>query len=808
LINNLGVEKQVQPSSTNTVGKVIIQKISNSMQLEKSGNITILPIQISNIQMINVYNQHPNLREEVNKKIEQKYKLNYIVDTYVHPNLGVHIINKSDELLKLSSRKSDVDTILNKETSVQTSATSVTFFVKLGEFFDDLKSGKNEMFLARLIKDLCKEYNLIYEFLHEPDVYADKIILKVNSDYWGVASARIKNSLIGRVGDILANLIKSEKLDKEILLEIFKTVVLKVMKLKDYDEKYIREFFEADKNLDVLKDIRDNVEKHYTYNSSISEYLPIHKELLFVISREKEINYKGLAFIGEFQFFTYVLVDTLIRENINANTILSSDDRGGYSAIINNIFFEGLRDIKHPGRMDIIKFVAQIFDTIDYDSIHYTLSDMQTIVQRFHGVNLAELNTNKTLIKRLRNDRDRLRKELLIVNKYITMLLELDNNSQECSRFMRYFSDSNHNSNVSLRYILNGLKSKGFSFKLNNISDIISYVEKFLSDDMLNKMIVQISHTKALVTKNSKEWAELKDSLEVKSFNLIQKRLLEEPIDFTLKSTSTSISIEKVEMFLSLLKDFRNYFINDSNELKSKDFEYKKIGNNLDVKLKSASVDKSLEAIITKLSNYFEYFDSCDIRICNNIDVLQGKRTKEGEFKIGLVTLLYNIFDNNYKQLIERMKRIRNSTGYQSKINIDNFYTLVKRVVNYYKSNHTTKYPLSNKPLLLPSVEIPPTHIEVITKTMESLQEGSVEEYFGNDIENKSYDDFIEILNSFFKKHNTIDEQDRKILLTSVELYYQAKKEELIEKQNLLKDNEFKVPDRIINPHEGLKKNK
>jgi hypothetical protein len=793
----------LQPSSTNTVGKVIIQKLLGATQLEKSGNITILPIQISNIQMINVYNQHQNLRVEVNKKIEQKFKLGYMVDTYVHPNLGVHVINKSDELMKSSSRKSDVDIILNRESSVQTSENSVTFFVNLGEFFEDLSSGKNELFLDRLIRDLSKEKNVIYEFLKEPKIYTDKIVLKIDTDYWKVASNRIKNALIGRVGDILANLIKSQKLDKEILQEIFKTVVLKVMKLKDYDEKYIREYFEADKNIEELKDIRNNVERHFTFNSSISEYLPIYKELLFVINREKEMKYKGLASIVEFQYFTMVLVDTLIRENINPSTSLSSDDRGKYSDIINNIFFEGLRDIKHPGRMDIIKFVAQIFDTIDYDSIHYTLSDMQIIVQRFHGVNLAELNANKNLIKKLRVDRDRLRQELLIVNKYISIFLELDTNTKDSSRFMRYFSDSNNNSNVSLRYILNGLKSKGFGFKLNNIDDIIGYVEKFLADKTLHTLVSQISNIKSMSTKNTKEWAELKDTLEVKSFNLIQKRLLEEPIDFKLKSTASSISVDRIETFLSLLKDFRRYFETDYKG-DSKDFEYKKDAKLFSIKLKSNSIDKTLLAIVTKLSSYFEYFDSCDIRLTKNLDILHGKRDEKGEYKIGLISLYYTLFDSSYKVLMEKLKRIRTTTGYQSKVNIDNFYTLVKRIVYYYKNNHLLKHPLSNKPLLLPSLDIPPTHIEVVINLMEQIQEGSVEKYFGEDIENKDYEEFIEIINRFFTEHGSVDDQDRKTLLATVEMYYQAKKEELIEKQNLLKDNEFKVPDRIINPDEGL----
>jgi hypothetical protein len=787
------------------VGKVIIQKLGGAVQLEKSGQNTILPMQISNVQMINVYNQHQNLREEVNKRIAQKFKLNYLVDTFVYPNIGVHIINKSDELLKINARKDDVDIILNRESSVQTSENSVTFFVKIDDYLADLKSEKNKLFLERLVQDLSLDKNIIYEFLKDPVVYADKIVLSIDTDFWQVASNRIKNSILGRVGEILANLIKSDKLDKEVLTEVFKTVVLKVMKLKDYDEKFIRENFYGDKNIETLKEIRNGIERHFMFSSTISEFLAIHRELLFVINKEKETNHKSLSHIGEFQFFIMILVNTLIRENISAATSLSSDDRGGYSDIINNIFFEGLRDIKHPGRMDIIKYVAQIFETIDYDVIHYNLTDMQIIVQRFHGVNLAELNSNKNLVKRLRADRDKLKNQLLIVNKYIAILFKLDESSQDTSKFMRYFSDSNNNSSVSLRYVLNGLKSKGFSFKVKNIDDIITYVEEYLSNNTIKDMLDMINKLKSIITKNTKEWVELKDNLDMKAFNIVQKKLLSEPIDFTLKQTSSSISIDRVETFLSLLKDFKSYFQN-SMDNGEKDFLYKDTPIGIEVKVNSNKIDKNLQTIVDKLTTYFDYFDSCDIRVGKNIDTLHGKRDENGDFRLGLIAIFYSIFDNSYKVLGDRIKRIRNTTGYQSKVNIDNFYTLVKRIVNYYMSNHILKYPLSNKPLLLPAIEIPPTHIEVIMNLMEQAQEGSVEKYFGEEIESKDYEEFMDTLNKFFTEHGSIDDNDRKTILLSVELYYQAKKEELIEKQNLLKDNEFKVPDRIINPYEGLKK--
>lgn len=789
---------------TNTVGKVIIQKLSTITQLEKSGNNIIIPMQISNIQMINIYNQHPNLREEVNKRIEEKFKLNYMVDTFVHQNLGVHVINKTDELMKLSSRKNDVDTILNREIELETTENSVSFVVKLGEFYDDLASGKSPLFLDRLIKDLCQDKNVIYEFLKDPEVYKEKIILKINTDYWQVASMRMKNAFVGRVGEILANLMKSQKLDKEILVEIFKSVVVKILKLKEYDEHYVRDFFRADKNFEVLKLVRDHTEKHFIFNSSICEYLPIYRELLFVINKEKGTAYKGLSHCVEFQYFTMVMVDTLIREHINKATSLSGDDRGGYSAIINNIFFEGIRDIKHPGRMHIIKFVVQIFDSIDYDFIHYSLTDMQTIVQKFHGVNLVELNANKHLIKKLREDRDRLREELVIVNKYISIFFELDAILKESSRFMRNFSDSNKNSNVSLRYILNGLKEKGVTFKLNDLDEIIAFVERYLNSKYIDNMTKLINSTKSLAIKNTKEWAELKDITDVKSFNTIVNKLVQDPIDYIIKKT-TSISTDKIVNFVELLRDLRDYFVKDYESGAKSNFDYSKNNANQIVIKLNGKMEKELTGLVMKLSYYFEYFDICDIRIGRNIDILNGYRAEDGSFLIGFITLFYNMFDTKHKTLIDRIKRIRNSTGYKSKINIDNFYTLVKRIIYFYKTNHSTKFPLSNEPLLLPSLDIPPSHIEYISSKLEAVEAGSVEKYFDNNLEDKEPDVLTELMLKFFELHKeNIPDIDKKNILMSIDLYYQSKKEELIEKQNLLKDNEFKIPDRLINPNEGL----
>jgi hypothetical protein len=792
----------LQTVGTNTVGRVIIQKLSTISKIEKNGSILMLPIQISNVQMINIYNQHQNIREEVNKRVEEKFKLNFEVDTYVHPNIGVHIINKTDELINKSARKTDVDEILNREIKVQTNKTSVTFFVDLGEFFDDLVDDKSPLFLDRLIKDLCVEKDIIYEFVKEPKVYPDKIVLNVNTDFWEVAGNRIKNAFLGRVGEILANLIKSEKLDKEHIEEVFKTVVIKVMRLKEYDEEYVKNYFVNDENIEVLRDIRTHTEKHLIINSTIVEYLPIHKELLFVINKEKHTSYKALSQCIEYQFFTMALVNSLIRENIYQNTMLSGDDRGGYSEIINSLFFEGLRDIKHPGRFDIIKFVSQMFETIDYDVIHYNLTDMQTIVQKFHGVNLNELNSNKTVIKKLREDRDRLKNELLVTNKYITMIFELENITNESSRFMRYFSDSNNNSSVSLRYILKGLKGSNASFKIGDLDEIIYYVKSFLDKKYLHNMITLIKIMKSLSTKNTKEWAELKDKYDVKSFNSIMNKLIQEPIDYKLKK-SQIISIEEIERFLSLMEDLKGFFVKDYEKNKKSSFEYTQKNESLVYIKQKGKIDKELTGLVDKLGAFFDYFDSCDLRLVKNMNIINGYRAEDGSFIMGLVTLFFTIFDNKHKNITERIKRIRLTTGYKSKVNIDNFYTLVKRIINYYKINHMYAHPLSNKPELLPELDIPPTHIEYIQNVIEDVKDGSSQIYFGENMEDKSYEEFENAIDNFYNE-NEVSDTLKKEIQTRIELYYQSKKEELIEKENLMKDNEFKVPERLVNPNEGL----
>jgi hypothetical protein len=66
-------------------------------------------------------------------------------------------------------------------------------------------------------------------------------------------------------------------------------------------------------------------------------------------------------------------------------------------------------------------------------------------------------------------------------------------------------------------------------------------------------------------------------------------------------------------------------------------------------------------------------------------------------------------------------------------------------------------HPLSNKPELLPELDIPPTHIEYIQNVIEDVKDGSSQIYFGENMEDKSYEEFENAIDNFYNENEVSD---------------------------------------------------
>jgi hypothetical protein len=762
--------------------------------IEENGSVLMLPIKLSNAHMIDVYNKHLKLRETVNKEIRTKYKLKYEVDTFVYPNLGINIINKSEQVLKCSQRQDDVSTILNRKIIVEKKDDILKFVLNLKDYYEEFLDPKNKPFLQKFINDLCVDNDVLVESIKNPKIDGGSITFEYEEDIWKVSSLRIKKHINSKIGDILANLLKSDKIDESVLEELFQQVVVKILKLKYYNESVVISHFKNDSNINQLIDIRAEVERHLVTSSVISSFLSIHKELLFVISSQKGKKYKVLTEIPEFQYFILVLVDTLVRKFISKNTSTSFYDRGGYSEIIDNVFFEGLRDNRHPGKLEILQFISSMLETIDFDIIHMGINDIQLTIQKFHGVNLSDTNISRVTTSKLRAERDKLALELKTINKYILILFDVVKNMNTVLDFLQHFSQGRARGNdISLRYIINSIKSNNLSLKLDSIDEITEYIDKFLSTQALQKMIKEFLYVRGIFSKGSKEWLELKDNLYASSFKAIMVKAEElESFNNKLKEDK-NISPVDFTNFLKLIEDLKKYFQHESLNGTSKSFSFNMVSEKLVIKQKS-SADKQLLELVEKLQEYLLYFELCDTKIGDNLALIETK--KVSKTNSGFISFLFKIFDSRLAFLNQSIKKLELATGKKSKANIDSFYTMVKRIKIFYKVEHLKRNPLSNKPVLLPNIKIPPTYLQTIKSTLSSYGDLYMETIFDKDMEDMSFTEFQENIAEFYSEVEILEE-DRITLDSCLKNYFQAKQQQIKEEKLIALDNDFKIPQRL-----------
>jgi hypothetical protein len=781
---------------SNTVSRVILQQLMTLPPLEKNGSVLMVPIKLSNVQMINLYNKHDNLRETVNNEIRTKYKLAYEVDTFIYPNLGINIINKTEEFLKCAQRQDDISTILNRKIIVEKDDKNLRFIVNIKEYSEELRDVKNRPFLDKLVKDLCIDNDVLFESIIYPKVDGGSISFDYESDIWQVSAKRIKNHITSKIGDILSNILVSDKMDMTVLQELYQQVVVKVLRLKYYDSSVVTSHFANDANYDDLVAIREELERHLVTNSIISSFLSIHKEVLFVLSNLKGKKYKILTEIPEFQYFILVLVDTLVRSFISKNTATSFYDRGGYSQIIDDVFFEGLRDTRHPGRIQILQFLSSMLETIDFDMVHMSLSDIQTTIQKFHGVNLADTNISKHTVTKLRAERDKLAKELETINKYILIFHDITKNMGKLSEFLRHFSEGRERGHdISLRYIIKSIKSKNLSLNLNAMDQIIEYIDKFLSDKSLAKLLKEILYVKGIFQKGSKEWHELYTNLYLSSFKAIMLKG-EELENFNNQlNDGNNISPTEFRNFLMAIEDLKKYFQTEAIRGNNKAFTFQVSDQDDTVIVKQkGAADKKLLELVEKIQNFLVYFDLCDKKIESNISIL--KTQKNAKNKTSFIAFLFKIFDSRHNTLNNCIKKLELATGKKSKANIDSFYTMVKRIKIFYKTEHLVRNPLSNLPVLLPKIKIPPTYIQTIKNIINSYGDLYLETIFANKIEEDTFTEFQEHISEFYSEVE-VSQKDKETIDKCLKNYFQAKQEQIKEEKLIAQDSDFRAPQRL-----------
>jgi sulfur relay (sulfurtransferase) DsrC/TusE family protein len=787
---------------SNTVSRVILQQLVSTPNLEKNGSVLMLPIKLSNVQMINLYNKHENLRKIVNKDVRARYKISYEIDTFIYPNLGINIINKTEEQLKCSQRQDDISTILNRKVIVEKDDTHLKFILNIQDYYEELKVSANKPFLDKLIEDLCIDNDVLMESIKNPEIHGGSISFEYEDDIWRVSAKRLKHNINSKIGDILSNLLVSDKIDSTVLQELYQQVVVKILKLKYYNASLVNSHFQNDAHIEDLIDIRAELERHLVTSSVISSFLSIHKELLFVLSNTKGRKYKALTEVPEFQYFILVLVDTLVRSFISKNTSTSFYDRGGYSRIIDDVFFEGLRDNRHPGRLQILQFISNMLESLDFDIIHMNMNDIQMTIQRFHGVNLSDTNTTRATATKLRAERDKLSNELKIINKYILVCYDICENMKKVQEFLRHFSEGRDRGNdISLRYIVKSIKSGNLSINIKALDEISVYIDKFLSEQLISKMLREFLYIKGIFQKGSKEWHELRENLYTSSFKAIMLKG-EELASFDNKIKSEdSISLANFQQFLVTIENIKKFFINEASENKKKPFEYIEQNNSIIVKQKGAA-SKALLEHVDKIQEFLDYFNNCDNKIEANLKLLESK--KDSKTNSGFISFLFKVFDSRINTLTQTIKKLELATGKKSKANIDSFYKMVKRIKTFYKITHLTRNPLSNKPVLLPNISIPPTYIQTIKNIVNSYGDLYLETIFGNDeqIEHTSFTSFQEKISEFYSEVEVTD-KDKETLDKCLKNYFQAKQEQIKEEKLIAMDNDFKMPKRLEEQNSG-----
>jgi hypothetical protein len=135
-------------------------------------------------------------------------------------------------------------------------------------------------------------------------------------------------------------------------------------------------------------------------------------------------------------------------------------------------------------------------------------------------------------------------------------------------------------------------------------------------------------------------------------------------------------------------------------------------------------------------------------------------------------------------------------TGKKSKANIDSFYTMVKRIKIFYKTEHLVRNPLSNLPVLLPKIKIPPTYIQTIKNIINSYGDLYLETIFANKIEEDTFTEFQEHISEFYSEVE-VSQKDKETIDKCLKNYFQAKQEQIKEEKLIAQDSDFRAPQRL-----------
>jgi hypothetical protein len=587
---------------------------------------------------------------------------------------------------------------------------------------------------------------------------------------------------------------------------------------------------------------------------------PFFKEAYFKVDKESVVDY------ASFQLYIINLAEAIIREQITPNYFCNSD-RYGYKNKINTLIKYILADAKHPEIKEARQLVVDLLNEIHEENPAISVIHSQELISRYHGLNknLEVVDVSHVLktLEQIKNEIEALNTIINPTYKLVSLerkvLAYIDNVGVDLNT-----KDSHSFGN--LRAIVSSIKNPKSRFKLRDLKAIANVSGTFIKDHIVKNILEYHTTLYKSLQENSAEYQELKEKLGEYPWRELSENLrkkgkltmsktikLDKHVDNSKEKRSDSeenayqdgvaqVLSNAVNRLSSYIEKESEAIINTkkryelhvaeakSHKKGSSEFvknaqkaeEYKKLYAQKSAKslfvyreiadddivvatnpkaIKSLNLEDFRQALLRSANALFD----TEIEIMKNLEVLNGKKTKNG-ISIGFLKELLNVWDTKDKQLQIKYRELKNSQGEKNQEIESDIETLIETMSDYLVEKQMFHRPISKDSIFI--TYMPKNNIQIIES---QVRESMAKKNNAEDVIKKFLLDYTFIAVPYEQsklqegvlellRRKNIHEQDKDKFISLINKHFDLVKEKEQTQEQLA--IEFEMPQRLISAEE------
>jgi hypothetical protein len=605
---------------------------------------------------------------------------------------------------------------------------------------------------------------------------------------------------------------------------------------------------------------------HMPTSRMFKEIEKLEKDIPFFKDEYFRLDKHSVNDLASFKVYIIYLAEAILRDNITANYFCDSD-RYGYKNKISTLIKYILADAKHPEIKEARQLVVDLLNEIHEQNPAISVVQSQELISRYHGLNknleVVDVSHVIKTLEQIKKEIDALNtlinptyKLVSLQRKILTFIdqVGVDLNTKESNSFGK------------LRFVISCMKNPKTRFKLKDINSVSILSTSFISEHIVRNIIEYQTTLHRTLQENSNEYQEMKEklgeypyrelvgALKKKGKVVLAKTIkLDKHIDnskekkrddeenayqdgvaqilcnsinrltsyIEKEATSISNSKKQVEMYRAEASnapansDKRTKYIQKADEhhklylqKSAKSLFVYQIMSDDDIlvsvnpkNIKSASLDEIRQSLLRGANALFD----TEIEIMQNLEVLNGKKTKNG-ISIGFLKELLNAWDAKDKQLQLKYRELRNAQGERNNEIEGDIQMLIETISDYLIDKQLFHSPMSKDSIFI--TYMPKNNIQIIeSQIKESMSKKNnpdeairkfLKEYTFSGINNdktKLQEGVLELL-----RRKNIHEQDKDKFIDLINKHFELIKEKEETKEQLAID--FEMPQRLISVEE------